>query len=70
MFLLVYPLGHVLFCIACIVLHHFFCRNGITILMSGAYWLHMRCYGGDGGHLTACSTLVTICLLDDNTSQL
>ena len=51
MFLLVYPLNHLLFCIACIVLHHFSCLIGISILMSGVYWLHLRYYGGDGGHI-------------------
>ena len=49
--LLVYPLGHLLFCTSCIVLHHFFGRIGISILMSGAYWLHSMYYGGDVRHI-------------------
>ena len=51
MFLLVYPLGHLLFYMSCIVLRHFFGRIGISILMSGAYRLHLRYCGGDVGHI-------------------
>ena len=51
MFLLVYPLSHLLFYISCIVLRHFFSRIGISILMSVAYWLHLRYSGGDVGSI-------------------
>ena len=52
-YLLVYPLGHLLFCISCIVLRQFFGRIGISILMSGAYLLHLMYHGGDVRHRTA-----------------
>ena len=45
------PTKHLLFYISCIVLRHFFGRIEISILMSGAYWLHLRYYGGDIGHI-------------------
>ena len=38
MYLLIYPLGHLLFCILCIVLRHFFVRTGNSTLMSGALY--------------------------------
>ena len=49
MFLLVYP--HLLFYIPCIVLHNFFGHIWISILMSGAFRLHLRYCGGDVGHI-------------------
>ena len=51
MYLLIYPLGHLLFCISCIVLHRFYGLIGISILMSGACWLHLMYSGGDVRHI-------------------
>ena len=60
MFLLIYQLSHLLFCIACIVLHNFFGRIGIS--MSGAYWLHLMYYGG-GTYRAARRWIISSCFI-------